>query len=291
MKKSSKLRIAITGANGFVAQNTREFLNKKGVKLYSIARRNFSTNKSETKIVSPSTSINQISSKLKNCDALIHLVGSGRASIDSPYKIVNLNLTKKIIQICKKSNIKKIIYISGLGVSDNSISLYFRSKYKAEQEIINSGLDYTIFRASYIIGKNDPLAKNLTTQIQLGKIMIPGKGNYHLQPIFVGDVAEIFYKAITSKKFSKKIIHLVGPQKVTFLEFVKQFKGNTKAKIEHMKLEYAFGDALVNPQSLYGIDDLNIMIGGFTGNHNILKKLSGLKFKKFKTILQSSSLS
>ncbi len=58
-----------------------------------------------------------------------------------------------------------------------------------------------------------------------------------------------------------------------------------------MKLEHAFGDALVNPQSLYGIDDLNIMIGDFTGNYTILKKLSGLKFKKFKTILQSSSLS
>lgn len=288
MKKSSNLRVAITGANGFVASNTRNLLNKKGVKLYCIARRNFSTKQSETKIISPSTSINEISGKLKNCHALIHLIGSGREPSDATYKKVNLNLTKKIIKICKKSNIKKIIYFSGLGVSNNSISLYFRSKYKAEQEIINSGLDYTIFRPSYIIGKGDPLAKNLTNQIQLGKIIIPGKGNYHLQPIFVGDVAEIIFLAIISKKFSKKIIDLVGPQKVTFLEFVKQFLGKRKTKIQFVELEHAFRDALDNPESHYGIDDLNVMIGGFTGNHTKLKKLSGLKFK---TVLQSSSLS
>ena len=291
MKKSNKLRVAVTGANGFVAQHTRNLLNEKGVKIYGIARRNFSNYKSESKIISPNTSINEISGKLKNCDALIHLVGSGRESNVYSYKSINLNLTNKIIEICKRSKIKKIVYFSGLGVTSNPISSYFISKHKAEQEIIYSGLDYTIFRPSYIIGKNDPLAKNLTNQIQLGKITIPGKGNYHLQPIFVGDVAQIIFQAITSKKFSKKIVDLVGPQKVTFLEFVKQFKGKRKTKMEHVDLEYAFREALENPDSHYGIDDLNIMIGGFTGNYNKLKKLSGLKFKKFKTILESSSLS
>ena len=183
------------------------------------------------------------------------------------------------------------MYISGLGVSNNSISSYFISKYKAEQKIINSGLDYTILRASYIIGKNDPMAINLTNQIQSGKIIIPGKGNYHLQPIFVNDVAEIIYHSVISKKFSNKTIELVGPEKITFKQFVNYFKGKRKIKIENVGLEHAYRDALHNPNSNYGIDDLNIMIGDFTGNHNKLKKLTRLKFKKFRDVLQSSSLS
>jgi len=291
MRKFKELRIAVTGANGFVAKHTRNLLNQKGVKLYGISRKNFSNYKSESKIISPSTSINDISRKLKNCDALVHLIGTGRQTIDSTYKSVNLDLTKKIIAICKKSKIKKIVYISGLGVSNNSISSYFISKYKAEQEIINSGLDYTILRASYIIGKNDPLTINLSNQIQTGKIEIPGKGNYHLQPIFINDVAEIIYYSIISKKFSNKIIELVGPEKVTFNEFVKLFKGKRNTKIKHVELEDVYRDALDNSNSNYGIDDLNIMIGNFTGNHNKLKKLTRLKFKKFRAVLQSSSLS
>ena len=291
MKKSNKLRVAVIGANGFVAQHTRSLLDKKGAKIYGIARRNFSNYKSESKIISPVTSINYISSRLKNCDALIHLIGTGKESDGHSYKSVNLNLTKTIIEICKRSKIKKIVFISGLGVSNDSISSYFISKYKAEQEIINSGLDYTIFRASYIIGKNDPLTINLTNQIRHGKILIPGNGDYHLQPIFVGDVAKLIHQAITCKKFSKKIIDLVGPQKVTFCEFVKLFLGKRKTKIQHVKLDSAYRDALDNPDSDYGVDDLNIMVGDYTGNHDKLKKLSGLKFKKFRTVLQSSSLS
>ena len=291
MRKSKEFRIAVTGANGFVAQYTRNLLNKKGVKLYGISRRNFSNYKSETKIISSDTNINDISRNLKNCNALVHLIGTGRQTVDSTYKSVNLELTKKIIQICKKSKIKKIVYISGLGVSNNSISSYFISKYKAEQEIINSGLDYTILRASYIIGKDDPLTINLKNQMQTGEILIPGKGNYHLQPIFINDVAEIIYDSIISKKYSNKIIELVGPETVTFNEFVNFFKGKTKIKIEHQSLEEVFRNALDNPNSNYGIDDLNIMIGDFTGNHSKLKNMSGLKFKKFRTILQSSILS
>ena len=291
MKKSKELRIAVTGSNGFVAKHTRNLLNQKGVKLYGISRKNFSNYQSESKIISPTISINDISRKIKNCNALIHLIGTGKQTIDSTYKSINLDLTKKIIEICKKSKIKKIVYISGLGVSNNSISSYFISKYKAEQEIINSGLDYTILRASYIIGKNDPLTINLTNQIKTGKIIIPGKGNYYLQPIFVNDVAEIIHDSVINKKFSNKIIELVGPEKVTFIEFVKLFKGKRKIKIENIELEHAYRDALDIPNSNYGIDDLNIMIGNFTGNHNKLKKLTRLKFKKFRTILQSSSLS
>ena len=69
MKKSKDLRIAVTGANGFVAQNTRYLLNNKGVKLYGISRKTFSNYKSESKIISPDISLNEISRKLKNCDA------------------------------------------------------------------------------------------------------------------------------------------------------------------------------------------------------------------------------
>lgn len=291
MKKSNKLRVAVTGANGFVAQHTRNLLNKKGTKIYGIARRNFPNYKSESKIISPVTSINDISTRLKNCDALIHLIGSGKEPNSHSYKSVNLNLTKTIIEICKRSKIKKIVYISGLGVSNNSISSYFISKHKAEQEIINSGLDYTVLRPSYIIGKNDPLTINLTNQIQKGKIIVPGKGDYHLQPISVNDVAQIIYLSIFSKKFSNKIIDLVGPQKVTFREFVKLFLGKRKIKIENVPLEQAYREALDNPYSNYGIDDLNIMIGDYTGNHSKLKKLSGLKFKKFRDVLQTCGLS
>lgn len=290
MVQQNNLRVAITGANGFVAKNVRNYLHKSGLNLISISRKNFKTYLGERKIILSNFEQKNILSKVKNCNALIHLIGTGRQTTDSTFENVNVNQTKRIIKICKKAKIKKIIYISGLGVTSKSTSAYFISKYNAEQEIIKSGLDYTILRASYIIGKNDPLTNNLNQQIKNGTIIVPGSGKYHLQPIFVLDVAKIILKAIISKKFSKKILELVGPETISFKDYVRIFKNKNKVKIKNIDLEKAYYDALHNPKSFFGIDDLNIMVGDFTGNHNKLKKISGFNFKTFREVLQSSSL-
>ena len=150
--------IAITGANGFVARNLRRILYEEKIHSICIARRNFQNYKSETKIISEKYSTKLVT-QIKNCDALVHLIGTGRETPENGYQETNVELTKKIVEICKKAKIKKIIYNSGLGVSENSTSSYFISKLKAEQSITKSGLDYTIFRPSYIIGKDDPLSQ------------------------------------------------------------------------------------------------------------------------------------
>ncbi|HSB50574.1 MAG TPA: NAD-dependent epimerase/dehydratase family protein [Nitrosopumilaceae archaeon] len=281
-------RIALTGANGFVGRNLRRFLKKQKIKVISIARRNLSSFPSETKII-----VNNFSkiqpSKLKNCTSLIHLIGSGRENVENDYNYVNFEITKKIVEICKKAKIKKIVFNSGLGVSENSTNSYFISKYKAEQVIINSGLDYTIFRPSYIVGKDDPLTKCIKKQIKKGIVQIPGSGNYKLQPIFVDDVAKILFKATKSKKFSRKIIDLVGPKTVSFENYISDLVGSKKIKIQKINLEQAYFEALHNPKSVYGVDDLNIMIGSFTGSSKKLEKLSDLTLQSYKQILKSSS--
>ena len=288
MKKPAS-RIVITGANGFIARNLRRFLNEKKIATICIARRNFRNYKSETKIISTEFSHIPIS-KLKNSNSLIHLIGIGKETPENSYQSANIELTKKIIRLCKKAKIKKIIYNSGLGVSKKTTSSYFISKLKAEQLIVNSGLDYTIFRPSYILGTDDLLSQNLKKQIKKGSIIIPGSGNYKLQPISVNDVVKIILQATTSKKFSKKIIDLVGPEIVSFENFVKTFSNSNKIKIKKINLEDAYFDALHNPRSIFSVDDLNIMLGSYTGNFRTLEKISGLKLKSYKEILKSSSL-
>jgi NADH dehydrogenase len=208
---------------------------------------------------------------------LVHLIGIGRQSPKSTFKEINLNLTKNVIKACKNAGIKKIIFISGLGVSKSNQSDYFVSKYMAEREIMNSGLDYTIFRASYIMGKTDHLTKVLSMQMKKGIIVIPGSGKYRLQPIFVLDVAKIILEAILAKKFSKKILDLVGPQKISFEDFVKLFAKNTKIKFQKTNLENLYNEAKCNPRCIYSLESLNILVGDYTSDGRQLQKLSNVK--------------
>jgi len=277
--------VAVTGANGFVGKNVRKFLYKNKVRVLGISRKNFGKYSTETKAQSKNLLEQRLQKKLKSYDALVHLIGIGIESSGSTFEEINVNLTKNTIKLCKKSDIKKIIYISGLGVSKNNTSNYFTSKYKAEQEIINSGLDYTIFRASYIIGKTDHLTKSLSKQMKKGVIIIPGSGKYQLQPIFVEDVAKIILKSILEKKFSKKILDLVGPRKISFEDFVKLFSKNTKVKFKKINLKNAYDEGT------YSSESLDLLIGDYTSDMTQLQKLASIKLTPVEKFLESSSFS
>ena len=284
------IQVVVTGASGFVAKNVRQYLSNNNIKLISISRNDFKKFKNEIKIITKNYDEKIISSKLKNSDALIHLVGIGKQTVDNDYDLINTELTKKIINLCKKSKINKIIYTSGLGVSPNTSLGYFISKYKAEKLIMNSNLDYTIFRPSYIIGKDDHFTKYLKKQIKTGQIQIPGSGNYSIQPISIDDVVKIIFNAITQNNFSKMILDLVGSESFTFQKYVKEFSRGTNTKIKKINLETVYREAISNPKSEFGVDDLNLLIGDFKGDYKKLRSISKIKFSSVSKLLKSGSL-
>ena len=285
-------KIAISGANGFVGKSVGQFLAKNGFDIIGIVRRgkkravNFGQ-----AVISEDLTENDLTIQVRGSIAFLHFIGIGKQTAESDYEKVNVGLTRNAIRLCKKAHVNKIIFISGLGVNKKSTTGYFISKFKAEQLILKSGLDYTIFRPSYIIGENDPLSNMLMKQIRDNQITIPGSGNYRVQPILVSDVARIMMKAIFEKKFSRKIIDLVGPQTVTYNHFIKDLVGKRRIKIRNVDFEQAYHDALRGKNDQFGVDDLSILVGDYVGNHKRLAKISQMEFTKYNKILESCSLS
>ena len=287
---SKGFQIVVTGASGFVAKNVRKYLSENDVKLISISRKNFKIFKNETKIVSRTYDEKIILPKIKNSYGLVHLVGIGKQSIENNYNLINVEFTKKIINLCKKAKIKKIVYASGLGVSKSSSLGYFISKYQAEKLIVASNLDYTIFRPSYIVGKDDLFTKYLKKQINKGEIQIPGSGNYSIQPIYINDVSKIILKSLVNKKFYKQILDLVGSESITFQNYVQLFSKKSKTRIKKINLESAYYEAISNPKSKFGVDDLNLLIGDFKGDYKKLQNFSKFPFQSVRELLNSGGL-
>ena len=260
--------VAISGAKGFVGKNLRKFLSQHHIQSISISRTHFNKNKFPI---------------LKKATHFVHLAGIGSESIDQKFQNINIETTKTAIELCKKNKIKQIIYFSGLGVSKNSLSSYFISKFNAEQLIKNSGLQYTIFRPSYIVGKDDYLTKNISKQISKNRVLVPGSGKFILQPISIHDVCSCIKIALNSSKFSNKIIDLVGPNKILFEKLIKQ-SIPPNLKIKKINLEVAYKQALNDNNFEYGVEDLNILVGNYTGDHKKLKNLTNLVFEKIKSL-------
>jgi len=262
-------RVIVSGAKGFVGKNLRKFLSKNKITSIPLSRNNFK------KSQFPS---------LKNASHFVHLAGIGSESIDQDSFVkVNIELTKTVINLCKKNKIKNIIYFSGLGVSKNSRSSYFISKFNAEQLIKKSGLQYTIFRPSYILGIDDYLTKNISKQILKKQVLIPGSGNFILQPISIDDVCLCINTTLSSPKFLNKTIDLVGPKKLSFQKLIKK-SVSPKIKIKKINLELAYQKALNNTNFEYGVEDLNILVGNYVGNHKKLQNLCNFKFKNIESL-------
>ena len=262
-------RIVVSGAKGFVGKNLRKFLSENNMSPISLSRNHFIENQFPP---------------LKNASHFIHLAGIGSESINQDsFLKVNIELTKTVINLCKKNNIKNIIYFSGLGVSRNSRSSYFISKFNAEQLIKKSDLNYTIFRPSYILGVDDYLTKNISKQILKKQVMIPGSGNFVFQPISIDDVCLCINAALHSSKFSNKTFDLIGPKKLSFQKLIKK-SVSSKIKIKKIDLELAYKKALTDINFEYGVEDLNILVGNYIGNHKKLQNLCDFKFKNIESL-------
>ena len=83
----------------------------------------------------------------------------------------------------------------------------------------------------------------------------------------------------------------MGPKTITFNDYVRDFLQGKKTPIKNIDLEDAYYAALNNPKTDFGIDDLNILVGDYVGNHKKLKSMSGIEFKTHKAVLKTGGLS
>ena len=114
-------------------------------------------------------------------------------------------------------------------------------------------------------------------------MLVPGSGKFLLQPISIDDACMCINAALHSSKFSNKIIDLVGPKEITFQNLIKK-SVSSKIKFKKINLELAYKKALNDINFEYGVEDLNILVGNYVGNHKKLQNLCGFKFKKIESL-------
>jgi len=261
--------VAITGATGFVAKNLRRRL-AKSHRLVSLSRKAFRPLRNEEAVATDYSDSAALRRVLQDCDVLIHLVGAGERVAGPSYDAVNAGITSAVVEAAKPK-VRQIVFLSGLGASSGSTSEYFRSKFKAERIIRDSGIGFTVFRPSFIIGRNDYLTRSLNRQIRRGPAVIPGNGRYVIQPILISDAVRIVEDSVLNPRFLNKTFDLVGPEEIAFEKYVRLFCKTKGADISRMPLETCLRNAL-GGRPPYSLDDLSIFYGGYRGDFGRLQR-------------------
>lgn len=277
--------VAVTGASGYVARSLRAALAAAGCRAVCVSRRPVrGLLPSEASLVSAGYGTGELAAALEGCSALVHLAGAGRvgpAQSGAPYSESNEGIARRAAEACRAAGVGHAVYLSGLGASARATTPYFASKHAAERALASRVPVCTVLRPSFIVGScggggPDPLSRGLARQARRhGAVLVPGSGPHMTQPVHVGDACAAVLSALSGSRLAGRTADLVGPRAVPYRSLARAL-APPGAPLRTVPLADAYRAAVTDPSYPYGTDDLNILVGGFTGDHARLRRLSGL---------------
>lgn len=223
------MKFFIAGGTGFIGSHLINFLSNKGdfyvrCLVRSEEKKQICESANFEAVIGDITEESSLKNKLEGCQIVVHLVGIIEEKAKMTFQRVHVEGTKNLIEEAKRAGIKHFFYQSALGASLNSFSRYYSTKAEAEKIVRTSGIPFTIFRPSLIVGKGDGFTERLKDLINLGPfIPIPGDGNAKFQPLYIEDWIKCFLILFSEGlPTSSKIYEFGGPEHLTYNEIVIQ---------------------------------------------------------------------
>ena len=128
--------------------------------------------------------------------------------------------TRALLRAAEIAGVERVVHISITNPDPKSPLPYFRGKALLEQDIREGRFSHAIVRPTVVFGVEDILINNIAFLLRkLPVFLIPGNGQYRLQPVFVEDLARIAVEAAHSP--GNVAIDAVGPDILSLEELVR----------------------------------------------------------------------
>ncbi|HYO08904.1 MAG TPA: NAD(P)H-binding protein [Tepidisphaeraceae bacterium] len=226
-------RVFVTGGSGFVGSAVIDELLTRGRAVTALANRGTLDDRGGRVRVVPGGLFDDraLDDAIAACDAVVHLVGiiMERPGRGVTFERIHFDGTRRVVDAARRHGVRRYVQMSALGVRPGAVSTYHKTKYRAEQYVCGSGLDWTIFRPSLIHG---PKGEFMRMEAAWARRKAPpffampyfgagalGRGGAgRLQPVHVGDVARAFADALEKPRTIGEVYLLGGADRLTWPE-------------------------------------------------------------------------
>jgi uncharacterized protein YbjT (DUF2867 family) len=182
-------------------------------------------------------------------ESVVHLVAI-RQGKRSEFEQIMIRGTRDLLEETRQAGVRRFVHMSALGTTDQTKELvpYYGAKWEMEQSVQRSGLPHVIFRPSFVFGPDGGILPTFRKLAKLSPVTaIPGSGEQRIQPIWVGDVAAYFVRALDEEATIGRTFELGGPDIVSWNELwdrLKQALGVRRPSL-HVPMALMRANALV----------------------------------------------
>jgi uncharacterized protein YbjT (DUF2867 family) len=213
------MRIAITGATGFVGGHLTNRLTGEGHEVVRIGRHRID----DSIVHSSLDDVDRLTAAFAGCKAVAHCAGINRELGDQTYARVHVEGTRNVVAAAKKAGVEKIVLMSFLRARPDCGSPYHESKWEAEEIVRNSGLDYTVIKAGIVYGRGDHMLDHLSHALHTFPLFgLVGLKEKSIRPLAVEDLVHVMRAALVDRRIRRQTIALVGPEEIYLSEAVRR---------------------------------------------------------------------
>ncbi len=214
--------ILVTGGSGFIGPRLVARLGEGGRVVRALAR---GQRRADLPAGVETATGNVVSGEglpeaMAGVERVVHLVAIIREGRGQTFDGVIRRGTERVVEAALAAGVQKLVYVSAIGARDDPTYPYLVAKWRAEQAVINSGLNYAILRPSIIFGVGDEFINALAGLARRPVVPIAGDGRSKFQPLWVEDLVSCIVASLDGGAHDREIVEVGGPEQFTYEELV-----------------------------------------------------------------------
>lgn len=229
---SSRGRVLVLGANGFIGSHVAAVLASKGWIVRAGARRPAQAARRAPQFEWVTADFRRLhapaawSPLLEGMDAVVNCVGVLQDGGGDDTHAAHVAGPRALITACEAARVRRLVHLSAVGADNEAGTAYARTKAETETMIRASRLDWTILRPSLVLGRGAFGGTGLLRALAAFPGVIPVVGGGHpVRPVSMDDLTAAIGAALERPQAVRRSFDVSGPQAVNLADLVRLYRG------------------------------------------------------------------